>query len=148
VILFDERLSGGSGTVYRDQDAQPLTVRIATKTQALADADALGPKLERAKGVALKVALEAPRLSDESNGWTAMADAVLVIGTALGDMLASPIARETIAAKLQRVVIRDAGRVDIKLEEDRTLVVEIAAGEPIVGRPSSRRIKSAIEDLL
>jgi hypothetical protein len=62
-------------------------------------------------------------------------------------MLASTIARETIAAKLQRIVIRDAGRVDIKVE-DRTLVVEIAADQPIVGRPSSARLKSAIGDLL
>ena len=109
---------------------------------------ALGQKLKRTgDGVALAIALEAPRLGDKSDGWAAMADAVSVTGTALGEMLASSIARETIAEKLRRVVIRDAGRIDIKLE-DRTLVVEIAADQPIVGRPSSARIKSAIGDLL
>ena len=148
VLLFDERLNGGSGTAYRDQDAQPLTVRAATKTQAHADADALGPKLKRSSGVALEVVLDAPRLGDKSDGWAAMADAVSVIGTALGEMLDSSIARETIAAKLRRVVIRDAGRIDIKVVEDRTLVVEIATDQPIVGRPSSARLKSAIGDLL
>jgi hypothetical protein len=148
VLLFDERLNGGSGRTYRDQDAEPLTVRAATKTQAEADADALGPKFKRTRGVALEVVLEAPRLGDKSDGWTAMADAVSVIGAAFGELLDSSIARETIAAKLRRVVIRDAGHIDIKLVEDRTLVVEIATDQPIVGRPSSVRLKSAIGDLL
>ena len=147
VLLFDEKLNGGSARAYRDQDAQPLNVRSATKTQAQTDAVALGQKLKRAGGVVLAIVLEAPQLGDESDGWAAMADAVMVTGTAVGEMLASPIARKTIAAKLQRIVIRDAGRVDIKLD-DRTLVVEIAADQPIVGRPSSARLKSAIGDLL
>src|SRR5262245_30646104 len=148
VLLFDERLNGGSGRTYRDQDAEPLTVRAATKMQAEADADALGPKFKRTRGVSLEVVLEAPRLGDKSDGWAAMADAISVIGMALGEMMDSPIARETIAAKLRRVVIRDAGRIDIKMVEDRTLVVEIATDQPIVGRPSSVRLKSAIGDLL
>jgi hypothetical protein len=147
VLLFNEKLNGGSARAYRDQDAQPLTVRGATKTQAQADAVALGQKLKRTGGVALAIALEAPHLGDKSDGWAGMADAVSVTGTALGEVLASTIARETIAAKLQRIVIRDAGRVDITVA-DRTLVVEIAADQPIVGRPSSARLKSAIGDLL
>jgi hypothetical protein len=106
----------------------------------------LGQKLKRT-GVALAIALEAPGLGDKSDGWVAMADAVSVTGAALGEMLESTIARETIAAKLRRVVVRDAGRIDIKVE-DKTLVVEIAADQPIVGRPSSARLKSAIGDLL
>jgi hypothetical protein len=76
-----------------------------------------------------------------------MADAISVTEVALVEMLASPIARKVIAAKLRRIVIRDGGHADVKLE-NRTLVVEIAAGDPIVGRPSSARLKSAIGDLL
>jgi Domain of unknown function (DUF4908) len=147
VLVFDEKLKGGSARAIRDQDAQPLTVKAATETQAQAAAFALGHTLKQTGGVTLAVALEARSLGDKSDGWAAMADAVLVTGVSFGEMLASTIARETIAAKLQRIVIRDAGRVDIKLE-DRTLVVEIAADQPIVGRPSSARLKSAIGDLL
>ena len=76
-----------------------------------------------------------------------MADAVTVTGIALGELLSTPIGRDAIAAKLQRVVIRNADRVDIKLV-DRTLIVEIAADQPILGRPSSMRLKSVIGDLL
>jgi hypothetical protein len=147
VLLFNDKLSGGSAQALRDQDAQALAIKGATKEQAQAEAAALGRKLKRAGGATLAITLDAPRLGDESAGWAAMADAVTVTGIALGEMLASPIARETIAAKLQRVVIRDTGRVDIRLA-DRTLIVEIATKEPIVGRPSSARLKSAIGDLL
>lgn len=147
VHVFDNKLQGGSARAYRDQDAQPLTVKSATKAQAQAAAGALGQKLKQTGGVTLAIALEAPKLGDKSDGWAAMADAVSVAGETFGEMLASTIARETIAAKLRRVVIRDAGRVEIKLE-DSTLVVEIAADQPIVGRPSSARLKSAIGDLL
>jgi hypothetical protein len=147
VLLFSDKFNGGSAKVYRDQDAQPLAVKGATMAQALADAAALGPKLKQAGGVALTVVLEAPRLADQSDSWAAMADAVSVTEAALVEMLASPIARETIAAKLRRIVIRDGGRIDIRLE-GRTLVVEIASGNPIVGRPSSVRLKSVIADLL
>jgi Domain of unknown function (DUF4908) len=147
VLLFDEKLNGGSARAYRDQDAQPLTVKAASKAQAQSDAVVLGQKLKRTGGSALAIALEAPRLGDKSEGWAAMADAVSVTGAALAEMLESTIARETIAAKLRRIVIRDADRIDIKLE-DKTLVVEIVADQPIVGRPSSARLKSAIGDLL
>jgi hypothetical protein len=147
VLLFSDKLSGGSASVYRDQDAQPLAVKAVTKAQARAGAAALAEKLKRAGGVALAVELEAPRLADASESWAAMADAVSVTEATLVEMLASPIARQVITAKLRRIVIRDSGHVDIKLE-NRTLVVEIAAGDPIVGRPSSARLKSAIGDLL
>jgi hypothetical protein len=147
VLVFDQKLRDGSARAVRDQDAQPLTVKAATKTQAQAAAVLLGQKLKQTGGVTLEVALEAPSLGDNSDSWAAMADAVSVTGVSFGEMLASTIARETIAAKLRRIVIRDAGRVDIKLE-DQTLVVEIAADQPIVGRPSSARLKSAIGDLL
>jgi hypothetical protein len=147
VVVFSNVFRDGSANVYRDQDAKPLAVKSATRAQAQAYADALGPKLERAGGVTLAVVLEAPNLADEAESWAGMADAVLITDVTLAEMLVSPIAREAIAAKLRRIVIRDGGRVSIKLERD-TLVVEIAAGEPIVGRPSSSRLKSAIEDLL
>jgi hypothetical protein len=48
---------------------------------------------------------------------------------------------------MERVVIRDAGHISIALD-GRTLVVEIDADNPIVGRPSSRRIEAKIGDLL
>ena len=73
-----------------------------------------------------------------------MADAIAVTGITLAEMLTSPIARETIAAKLRRVVIRDADRVDIKLADD-TLIVEVEARDAITGRPC---LRSAIGDLL
>jgi hypothetical protein len=147
VLVFSKNLPGGSASVIRDQDAQPLTARAATKEQAQADAAALVQMLKQVGGVTLDVALEAPRLADQSESWAGMADAVSITQTTLVEMLASTIARETIAAKLRRIVIRDGGRVDIKLD-GRTLVVEIIAGNPIAGRPSSARLKSAIGDLL
>ena len=147
VLLFTDKLKDVSAQAHRDQDATPLIVKRATKAQAQADAAALGRKLKRSGAATLAITLEAPRLGEKSDGWAAMADAIAVLGIALDDMLTSPIARETFAAKLQRVVIRDADRVDIKLTA-RTLVVEIVAKEPIVGRPSSARLKSAIGDLL
>jgi hypothetical protein len=76
-----------------------------------------------------------------------MADAIAVTGTALAEMLDSPIAREIIAAKLQRVIIRDAEQADVRLAGD-TLIVEVEATEAITGRPSSARLKSAIGDLV
>jgi hypothetical protein len=147
VLLFSNKLSGGSATVYRDQDAQPLAVKAVTRAQARDAATALAEKLKQAGGVALAIDLEAPRLADGSESWAAIADAVAVTQVALLEMLASPIARKVIAEKLRRIVIRDGGHADVKLE-NRTLVVEIAAGDPIVGRPSSARLKSAIGDLL
>jgi hypothetical protein len=147
VIVFSNKFRDGSAKAFRDQDAQPLAVKSATRAQAESEALALGRKLKQAGGPTLTVVLDAPRLNEKSEGWAGMADAVLVTETVFVDLLTSPLAREAIAAKLQRIVIRDTGRADIRLE-DQTLVVEIAAGDPIVGRPSSSRLKSAIGDLL
>jgi hypothetical protein len=147
VLVFSDKIRSGSDRAQRDQDAQALSVRAATKVQAQADAASLGQKLKQVGGVTLAVALEAPGLADQSEGWASMADAVSITEAGLIEMLTSPIARETIRAKLTRIVIRDGGRVNIKLEGG-TLVVEIAAGNPIVGRPSSARLRSAIGDLL
>jgi hypothetical protein len=96
---------------------------------------------------ALAISLDAPRLSADAAAWSAMADAIAVTGKTLAEMLTSPIAREIIAAKLRRVVIRDADQVNVRLADD-TLIVEVEAREPITGRPSSARLKSAIGDLL
>ena len=140
-------MSGGSADAYHDQEAEPLVVKNATKEQAETAAEALRLRLRRAGAPALQISLDAPRLSADSTAWSAMADAIAVTGAVLAEMLTSPIAREIIAAKLQRVVIRDAGQVDVRLAGD-TLIVEVEAREAITGRPSSARLKSAIGDLL
>jgi Domain of unknown function (DUF4908) len=147
ILVFSDKLSGGSADAYRDQEAEPLVVKNATKDQAETEAELLERRLGRAGAPALKIALDAPRLSADSAAWSAMADAIAVTGIVLAEMLTSPIAREIIAAKLQRVVIRDADQVDIRLAGD-TLIVEVEAKEAITGRPSSARLKSAIGDLL
>ena len=126
---------------------EPLVVKKATKEQAETEAESLGRRLGRAGAPALAISLDAPRLSADAAAWSAMADAIAVTGKTLAEMLTSPIAREIIAAKLQRVVIRDAGQVDVRLAGD-TLIVEVEAREAITGRPSSARLKSAIGDLL
>jgi Domain of unknown function (DUF4908) len=146
VLVFSDKLSGGSADAYRDQEAEPLVVKKATKEQAETEAESLERRLRRAGAPALKISLDAPRLSADAAAWSAMADAIAVTGTTLAEMLTSPIARE-IAAKLRRVVIRDADRVDVTLAGD-TLIVEVVAREAITGRPSSARLKSAIGDLL
>lgn len=147
VLVFSDKLSGGSADAYHDQEAEPLLVKNATKEQAETAAEALGLRLRRAGAPALAISLDAPRLSADSAAWSAMADAIAVTGTVLAEMLTSPIAREIIAAKLQRVVIRDADQVDVRLAGD-TLIVEVEAKAAITGRPSSARLKSAIGDLL
>jgi hypothetical protein len=147
VLVFSDKLSGGSADAYRDQEAEPLVVKKATKEQAETEAESLGRRLRGAGAPALAISLDAPRLSDDSAAWSAIADAIAVTGSTLAEMLTSPIAREIIAAKLRRVVIRDADQVDVTLAGD-TLIVEVVAKEAITGRPSSARLKSAIGDLL
>jgi uncharacterized protein DUF4908 len=147
VLVFSDKLSGGSADAQRDQDAEPLVVRKATKEQAETEADSLGRRLRGAGAPELAISLDAPRLPADSAAWSAMADAIAVTGATLAEMLTSPIAREIIAAKLRHVVIRDADQVDVKLAGD-TLIVEVDAKEAITGRPSSARLKSAIGDLL
>lgn len=147
VLAFSRKFPDGSTEAYRDQSAEPLAIPSASKPQASARALALSQKLKRASGITLKVGLDAPHLGEVSADWSAMADAVTVVGIALGELLDSPIAQNVISAKLQNVIIRDTGRTDIRLF-DRTLIIEIAADKPILGRPSSARLKSAISDLL
>jgi hypothetical protein len=144
ILVFSDKLPGGSADAYRDQEAEPLAVKKATKEQAETEAESLGRRLSRAGAPALAISLDAPRLSADAAAWSAMADAIAVTGATLAEMLTSPIAREIIAAKLRRVVIRDADQVDVRLAGD-TLIVEV---EAITGRPSSARLKSAIGDLL
>ena len=147
ILVFSDKLSGGSADAYRDQEAEPLVVKKATKEQAETEAESRGRKLRGAGAPALAISLDAPRLSADSAAWSAMADAIAVTGITLEEMLTSPIAREVIAAKLRRVVIRDADRVDVRLADD-ALIVEVKAMEAVTGRPSSARLKSAIGDLL
>ena len=148
ILVFSDKLSGGSADAYRDQEAEPLVVKKATKEQAETEAESLGRRLARAGAApALAISIDAPRLSADAAAWSAMADAIAVTGTTLAEMLTSPIARDIIAAKLRRVVIRDADQVDVRLAGD-TLIVEVVAREAITGRPSSARLKSAIGDLL
>jgi hypothetical protein len=147
ILIFSDKLSGGSADAYRDQDAEPLIVKKATKEQAETAAESLGRKLRRAGAPALAISLDAPRLSADAAEWSAMTDAIAVTGITLAEMLTSPIARETIATKLRRIVIRDADQADIKLADD-ALIVEVEARAAITGRPSSARLKSAIGDLL
>lgn len=147
ILIFSDKLSGGSADAYRDQEAAPLALKKATKEQAENAADSLGRKLKRAGAPALNVSLDAPSLSADAAEWSGLADAVAVTGMTLAEMLTSPIAREVIAAKLRRVVIRAADQVGVHLAGD-TLVVEVDASEAITGRPSSARLKSAIGDLL
>jgi hypothetical protein len=147
ILIFSDKLSGGSADAYRDQDAEPLVVRKATKEQAESAADSLERKLRRTGAPALAISLDAPRLSADAAEWSALTDAIAVTGMTLAEMLTSPVAREAIATKLRRVVIRDADQADIKLAND-ALIVEIEAKAAITGRPSSARLKSAIGDLL
>jgi Domain of unknown function (DUF4908) len=147
ILIFSDKLSGGSADAYRDQDAAPLVVKKATKEQAESAADSLGRKLKRAGAPALDVSLEAPSLSADAAEWSGLADTVAVTGITLTDMPTSLIAREIIAAKLRRVVIRAAEQAGARLEGD-SLIVEVDPSEAITGRLSSARLKSAIGDLL
>jgi hypothetical protein len=146
ITLFRPGFRDGAGVV-RDQDAKPLEIPAATKSQAADKATALGQQLSRVGRTALVITLEAPSLADNSEAWAAMADAAAVVGITLKRVVADTLGREAVATKVERVVIRDAGHISITLD-GRTLVVEIDADGPVVGRPSSRRLESKIGDLL
>jgi uncharacterized protein DUF4908 len=133
--------------VIRDQSAEPLTIAPATRAEAEDKATSLARQLKRQSGAAVDIALEARALGKDSGAWSAMADAVTAVGIALDSVLADRLGREAVAAKLKRVIIRDSGHVAIKLV-GQTLVVEIAADQPVIGRPSSGRLVSALGDLL
>src|SRR3954451_21316484 len=55
ILVFSDKLSGGSADAYRDQDAAPLAGKKANKEQAENAADTLGRKLKRAGAPALDV---------------------------------------------------------------------------------------------
>ena len=94
ILVFSDKLSGGSADAFRDQGAEPLVVKRATKEQAETEAESLGRRLRRAGAPTLAISLDAPRLSADAAAWSAMADAIAVTGTTLAEMLSSPIARE------------------------------------------------------
>jgi hypothetical protein len=146
ITLFRPGVRDGAG-VIRDQDAQPLAIPTATKSQATDKATALGQELSRIGRTAFAINLEAPSLADNSQAWATMADAAAVVGMVLKGTVADTLGREAVATNMERVVIRDAGHISIALD-GRTLVVEIDADSPIVGRPSSRRIGAKVGDLL
>jgi hypothetical protein len=145
ITLFRPGFRDGAGVV-RDQDARPLEIPAATKSQAADKAAALRRQL-RVGGAAFVITLEAPSLADNSEAWAAMADAVAVVGITLKRVVADTLGREAFATKVARVVIRDTGHISITLD-GRTLVVEIDADRLVVGRPSSKRLESEIGDLL
>jgi hypothetical protein len=146
-IIYYGKESRDGLRVRRDQDAKPLEIASATKSQAYDRAVIVSQQLKRDAGVTLDVTVEAPRLDDNSTGWSAMADAVAIAGVALAEIVADSLGRETVAKKLDRVLIRDADQIAINVV-DRTLVIEISASKPIVGRPSSGRLISTIGNLL
>jgi Domain of unknown function (DUF4908) len=145
ITLFTLALGGTK--VSRDQDAEPLAIATATKAKAEDDAATLSKQLKLQSGVVVEIALDAPGLGIDSGAWSAMADAVAIVGVALNEVLADRLGHEAIDEKVKRVVIRDSGQVGIKLV-DQTLVVEIATDKPIIGRPSSKLLISTIGDLL
>jgi hypothetical protein len=146
VMLFGRNFGDGVSAV-RDQAANPLTITPATKAQAEGKAAGLAQQLKRTGGATVQIVLDAPRLDAASTAWAAMADAIVPLGVALADIIADPIGHDTVRAKVRRVIIRDAGAIGIRLD-GQTLIIEIAADKPIVGRPSSARLKSTISDLL
>ena len=87
ILVFSDKLSGGSADAYRDQEAEPLVVKKATKEQAETEAESLGRKLRRAGAPELAISLDAPRLSADAAAWSAMADAIAVTGATLAEML-------------------------------------------------------------
>jgi hypothetical protein len=133
--------------VVRDQDAEPLAIATASRAKAEDDAAMLGKELKRLSGADVAVALEAPSLGPDSTAWSAMADAVAIVGVSLKEVVADALGREAVAEKVKRVLVRDSDQVAIKLV-GQTLLVEIAANKPIIGRPSSRLLVSTIGDLL
>jgi len=146
ITLFRPGVRDGAD-VIRDQDAEPLAIPVATKLQAADKATALGRQLSRAVRMPLVIKLEAPSLADNSEAWATMADAVAVVGVVLKGTAADTLGLEAVATNMERVVIRDTGHISVALD-GRTLVVEIDADSPIVGRPSSRRMAAKIGDLL
>ena len=46
ILVFSDKLSGGSADAFRDQGAEPLVVKKATKEQAETEAELLGRKLK------------------------------------------------------------------------------------------------------
>lgn len=146
ITLFRPGFRDGAG-VIRDQDAKPLEIPAATKSQAADKAATFGQQISRIDRTPLVITLQAPSLAENSEAWAAMADAVAIVDITLKRVAADTLGREAVASKVERVVIRDAGHISIALD-GRTLVVEIDADRPLVGRPSSKRLESKIGDLL
>jgi hypothetical protein len=75
ITRFRPGFRDGSGVV-RDQDAKPLEIPAATKSQAADKAVVHGQQqLSRVGHTASVITLGAPSLADNSEAWAAMADA-------------------------------------------------------------------------
>ena len=133
--------------VVRDNVADALAIAPATRAAAYGSAIALGEDLTRESAATVGVVVDAKRLDDSSPAWSAVADALKMAGIAFKEVLADPLGRRAVASDLDRIVIRDGGHAAVTLA-DRALTIEIDAATPVVGRPSSGRIKAAVGDLL
>ena len=145
ITFFDATFFNGV-KVARDQDAQSLAIATATRPKAEDAAANLGKELTRLSGGNVTISLDAPVLAPDADAWSAIADAVAIVGISLKEV-ADALAREAVAKKVKRILIRDSGQVAIKLV-GQMLVVEIAADKPINGRPSSGLLTSTIGKLL
>jgi len=146
ITFFDATFFNGV-KVVRDQDAQSLAIATATRSKAEDAAANLGKELTRLSGGNVTISLDAPVLAPDADAWSAIADAVAIVGISLKEVVADALGREAVAKKVKRILIRDSGQVAIKLV-GQMLVVEIAADKPINGRPSSGLLTSTIGKLL
>lgn len=146
VIFFGELFRDGT-PVFIDQEATPLVIASATKTQAEDKAAATMRHLKSDLGIAVQIDLEAPAVESQSLKWSAMADAVVVVDIAFKDLAATQLGHDAIAAKIDHIVIRDTTPSAIELS-GKTLVLSIAADKPVTGRPSSALLESKLGDLL
>jgi hypothetical protein len=146
VMLFS-RPAGDGVPAFVDQEALPLDLLPASKTRAEDEAASMSRQINAATGLNLPFSLEGAKLDDSPSRWAAMADATMVVGMALGDIAESKLGHDALAAKVERVAIRDEGRPAIALD-GKTLVISVATDRPFAGRPSSALIKSKLGDLL
>ncbi len=147
VILYGDVAPRDGVAAYIDQKAMPLVIAPATKSAAEDKAASIARQLKQDFNVTLPIEFEATGMDAQSEAWSAMADAAMVAGIAFREIVATPLGQKAVAAKLERVTIRSGKGPAIELS-GHTLVIAIAADKPLIGRPSSARLKSVIGDLL
>jgi hypothetical protein len=146
VILFDEP-KGDGVRAFLDQEALPLDLLPASKVRAEDEGASMSRQINAATGLNLPIGLEGAKLDESPSRWAAMADAVMVVGAALIDVAGSEPGHDALAAKVERVVIRDEDRSAITLD-GKTLVISVSADRPFAGRPSSALLRSKLGSLL